>query len=279
MGQTRFFVRDDDVGPLTPALAFFVTTFLTRGVPVSYQIIPAKFTADCAAFLIAAWRDNPRLVEFGQHGLHHEMRLGTRTLTREFGPELSYGEQLSTIAEGRDIMRQRLGGEAPIVAFTPPRHKFNRDTVVAAAAAGYRVFSAACYPTARHQMAYELGRRLGLGSVGHQGISYHGAARPEADLIEMSISIAVDNGRRRQRSSAEIIAALEHAARATDHVGLMFHHEVYADPEGASELGSIADRIAACAEGRSELLSDVAATLRSSPRRRRGFQLHMSLSR
>jgi hypothetical protein len=53
----------------------------------------------------------------------------------------------------------------------------------------------------------------------------------------------VDNGRRITCGAAALPAALEAAAARTDAVGLMFHHAVYADPAGRSELDEIAARL------------------------------------
>ena len=259
---THFFVRDDDVGALTPELVAFVNAFVARRIPVSYQIIPARLTDDCAEFLLSALRAHPDLIEFGQHGLNHQLRLGRRVVAREFGPERTYQQQSSDIELGLEILRTRLGTEAPITVFTPPQHKFNRDTIKAVAAVGHRTFSAACYPTPHHQFAYRLGRRFGLSSVRHQGISYHGARRPEAALVELSISIAVDDGRRRRLSPDRTPAALARSARSSGFVGLMFHHDVYGDEAGKTELEAIADQLAAWPSGGFQLLGDLAGAAR-----------------
>lgn len=239
----RYFIRDDDVDELTPALRMFMEAFIARGIPVSYQIIPGALTAECAEYLLGLERAHPDLIEFGQHGLHHRMVLRGKALKREFGPERSLSQQSQDIEEGLRILRERLGADRPITIFTPPQHKFDRNTLIAAAAAGHQVFSAACYPSRHHQLAYALGRRLGLSSIRHHGISYHGRERPEAPLQEISISIAVDNGRKITCPAPELDAALDRAAQHADTVGLMFHHKVYAnEPE---QLAAIVAQLAA----------------------------------
>ncbi|HXU99995.1 MAG TPA: DUF2334 domain-containing protein [Caulobacteraceae bacterium] len=258
----RYFVRDDDVGPLTPELASFVGAFVARRIPVSYQIIPARLTIECAEFLLTVQRAHPTLIEFGQHGLNHEMQLGRRMVAREFGPERSYQQQSDDIKFGLEILRTRLGPTTPIKVFTPPQHKFNADTIRAVAAAGHSTFSAACYPTAHHQLAYGLGRRLGLSSVGYQGISYHGVRRPEADMVELSISIPADNGRRRRLSALQTPAALHRATHSSGYVGLMFHHAVYGDEKERAELEAIADQLVAWEGGEFRLLGALAAVVR-----------------
>ena len=236
--RVRYFLRDDDIGELTDALRAFVETFVSRKLPVSYQIIPARLTEDCAAYLLEVERNHPELIEFGQHGLRHEMTLRGKRLKREFGPERSLDQQQADIAEGQRILADRLGRR--LVLFTPPQHKFDRNTVTAAAAAGHKVFSAACYATPHHRLAYGLGRRLGLSSIAHHGISYHGGVRPEAPLAEISISIAVDNGRRITTGADALPAAIAEAEAGSDLVGLMFHHAVYAGPEGRAALDALA---------------------------------------
>jgi hypothetical protein len=253
----RYFVRDDDIGELTPALKHFVATFVRLSIPVSYQIIPALLTEECATYLAGISRDYPDLIEFGQHGLRHRMNVRGKELKREFGPERSAAEQSSDIVEGLKMLHEKLRPDRPISLFTPPQHKFDRRTVQAIAAAGHTTFSAACYPTLHHRAAYTVGRSLGLSSLRHHGISYHGRRRPEANVRELSISIAVDNGRRITCPAEHLDAALKRAARHTDVVGLMFHHAVYS--AAPSQLEAIADRLAAHSADRFHLLGRLAA--------------------
>lgn len=243
-GPVRYFVRDDDVGALTDPLVGFVETFVSRQIPVSYQIIPARLTEECAQFLLAAAKAHPGLVEFGQHGLRHEMTVKGRRLKREFGPERTLDEQRSDILEGLKILRERLGPDVNVETFTPPQHKYDRSTLLAAAAAGHRIFSAACYPSRRHRLAYGLGRALGLASIRHHGISYHNRLRPEAPLFEMSIAIDVDDGKRRKLSAGGLPAAMATAAARSDAVGLMFHHALYDSASERAELAALADAMA-----------------------------------
>jgi hypothetical protein len=249
----RCFVRDDDVGELTDEFRAFAEVFASQGIPVSYQIIPARFTAACADYLLALHRKHPGLIGFGQHGLHHRMVLKGRELKREFGPERSLQEQTQTIADGLQLLRQRLGEDSVIRVFTPPQHKFNGDTVRAAASAGHQVFSAACYPTLHHQLAYAMGRRLGLSSILHHGLSYNGEIRPEAPIREVSIAIDVDDGKRRKYDAAAVETAMR-VLSAQPEIGLMFHHALYVGPEGRRDLESIASRLAAYGRNRFALL-------------------------
>jgi hypothetical protein len=243
-GEMRLFVRDDDVGALTDALRFFVETFAEREIPVSYQVIPARFTQEAADYMLDTWRRHPELIEFGQHGLTHEMTVRGRRTLREFGPERSAAEQKEVISQGLALLRTRLGGEPEIRTFTPPRHKYDGATVAAAAAAGHSVFSAAYYPSRHHQLAYRIGRVLGISSIRHHGISYHGRQRPEAAVTEVSIAVDVDDGITLLHRADETAAAISRAAARSDIVGLMFHHEIYKDPALRAELVAIADGLA-----------------------------------
>jgi hypothetical protein len=255
-----YFVRDDDVGELTDELKLFAETFAAVGIPVSYQIIPSRFTQACAEYLLSLQRQHPHLIDFGQHGLHHRMILKGKELKREFGPERSLADQAETIKLGRELLRQRLGAAATVEVFTPPQHKFDGNTVKAAAAAGHRIFSAACYPTLHHQLAYAIGRGLGVGNVGCHGISYDGHMRPEAPIAEVSIAIDVDDGRRRKRDAVDVEHRLCAVAPRRRHVGLMFHHALYAAPEARQELASIAACLARFGSDRFGRLRSVAAS-------------------
>jgi hypothetical protein len=241
--DVRFFIRDDDIGELTDALRAFVAVFVARRLPVSYQIIPARLSNDCASFLLDTARDHPDLIEVGQHGLAHQMMLRGKVLKREFGPERDLAAQSADIAQGAKMLRERLGAVWPIDIFTPPQHKFDGNTVRAAAAAGHRIFSAARYPTPHHRLAYAAGGLLRLSSIFHHGISYHDGPRPEAEMREVSIAIAVDDGRERLLGARDIAGAMKKAARHTRTVGLMFHHALYETAADQADLAAIADAL------------------------------------
>lgn len=256
LNGTRLFVRNDDVGALTDVLRHFVETFLRLQVPVSYQIIPARLTEECAGWLRARWLEHPDLIEFGQHGLEHQMVVRGRHLLREFGPERSLADQMSTVEAGRDRLRQMMGEDVPIPVFTPPQHKYDHNTIKAVASAGYRILSAAAYPSPHHQLAYSIGRALGWSSIRHHGISHHLAMRPEAPLYEISIAVAVDDGRSIRTPANKMSRAVTKAAAHSDVVGLMFHHEIY---QGRlQELDAIAAAVAALGTQRHRLLSRLA---------------------
>jgi hypothetical protein len=255
-----YFVRDDDVGELTDELRAFVDAFVRRSLPVSYQIIPAQLTQPCADYLANLERAHPELIEFGQHGLNHRMSLGGRTLLREFGPERSYGEQRADIERGLRMLQARLARERPITLFTPPQHKYDANTIKAAAAVGHRVFSAAYYPSSRHQLAYALGRRFGMSAIRHHGISHHGERRPEADIDEVSISIDVDDGKVLRFPADRIEAAVQRAEHRTALVGFMFHHAIYSGPDGRRRLEAIADRLVELGAAKFSKLGELAAS-------------------
>jgi hypothetical protein len=254
--NARIFVRNDDVGARTEALTRFVRLFLDRRIPVSYQVIPAKLTRECADWLRELWREHPDLIEFGQHGLNHEMILRGQHLLREFGPERDLPEQMAIVAEGRSRLQQMMGADIPIRVFTPPQHKYDRNTVKAVTANGFEIFSAAAYPSPHHRLAYAVGRMLGRSSIRHHGISHHESIRPEAPIRELSIAIAVDDGRRLQVPAGRLPMAIARAAKTSRNVGLMFHHEVYASRP--DELERLADTLASLAPGRLALLGQLA---------------------
>lgn len=229
MADTRYFIRNDDVGARTPELISFVEAFLTAQLPVSYQVIPKKLTPDCARWLRNLQALHPHLIEFGQHGLRHEMIVRGKRVWREFGPERCYGAQRADIVCGKAMLEDQLGA---ISLFTPPQHKYDRNTLLALERSGFRQFSAATYPTLPYRTAYALGRTLRRSSFGQHGISRHGGVRDDARLFELSISIAIDNGGVIKIQPSNLRAHADQAAEHTDMVGFMLHHHVY---EGAAE--------------------------------------------
>jgi hypothetical protein len=256
---TTLFLRDDDIGQLTPAALEFIGLFRSRGIPVSYQVIPAHLTDECATFLRNFHRDKPGLVEIGQHGLEHEMHIGGRRLSWEFGRELDYATQRAVIAEGRRIMTAKLGAAFDGRMFTPPRHRFNADTVRAAADEGFSIFSAAAYADGPRRLVYAIAKALRLGTLGNRGVAYHPGSRPEASIRELSIAIAVDNGPPRSRRVADLLGQIDRAASVSPIVGLMFHHAAWGTQDGARFLGELADALLGRRDTRIALPRDIVA--------------------
>lgn len=236
---TRIFLRDDDVATLTPALTHFVTRFASAGLPVSYQIIPEKFTPEAADFMLAERAKAPALIEFGQHGLRHEMQVRGKTEYHEFGPERSYAQQLADIEEGKALLRDRLGEGEQLQIFTPPRHRYDRNTLKALKATGFSVLSASSYTRPKHRAAYAVGRMLGLTNLGRRGVPWHERIRPDCGLFELSVAVGVDDGDYTVGTVDEVMAEVAHARRHTSTVGVLFHHQVFAQPEGVAHLDAV----------------------------------------
>jgi hypothetical protein len=243
-GPARIFIRDDDVGALTPEFQRFFQLFYDRELPVSYQIIPERLTAECAKFLLKAWKKRPDLVEFGQHGLRHQMMVRGKLEFYEFGPERNYNQQFQDIAEGRALLRKHLG-EVPVEIFTPPRHRYNRDTVTALAKQGFSIFSASSYVSAKHRLAYGVARSLRLSSVGARGVPYHGRKRPDSGLHEFSIAVAADDGGNPLGGPTSVAQGVARAREKESAVGVMFHHQAYAGAAREAHLREVIDGLCA----------------------------------
>lgn len=240
---TRIFIRDDDVGELTPALKVFSQTFARRGLPVSYQIIPERLTDECAAYLRDLRAEFPGLVELGQHGLRHQMMVRGKLEFYEFGPERTYDQQFADIQEGTDLLRTRLGDDSASRIFTPPRHRFNRDTLRAARALGFRVLSSSNYTRTIYRAAYLVGRTLRMTNLGRPGVSYHGGVRPDSGLFEMSIAVGVDNGPDIVGTVDSTVEAVIQARPFARDLGILFHHMAYAGDGGSQFLEDLLDRV------------------------------------
>jgi len=235
--DNRYFIRNDDVGARTPALVRYVETFLRAELAVSYQVIPLRLTCECARWLSDLQSHHPDLIEFGQHGLKHEMNVRGKRVWREFGPERSAAEQLHAIRLGKDIIEDALG---PVTIFTPPQHKYDRNTLLAAHVVGHQILSAASYTHFAYRSAYALGCAANVSSLRHHGLSRHGRTRSDAPLLELSISIAIDNGGKVTTPPSQLAVRLAHATHIHRIVGVMTHHEVYAEqPELLSALAAI----------------------------------------
>lgn len=265
MDGLTLFLRDDDVGPRDAAIERFVGIFLARGLPVSYQIIPARLTAESADWLAGLAWAHPGLIEFGQHGHTHEMMVKGKREWYEFGPERDRAAQQAVIAEGRARLQALLGDAWTGRLFTPPRHRFDRNTLAALADEGFSILSASSYPGLVHRLAYGLGSALGRTNLGRGGVSHHGRVRPEAPILELSISVAVDHGAPVERRVEDVLADIGRARRVSPIVGLMFHHQAWARPGGVAFLESLADRLAALPATRVATLGAIADSLQRAP--------------
>ncbi len=253
MDATRYFIRNDDVGARTPALIACVETFLRAELPVSYQVIPEKLTPECGRWLRELQAAHPHLIEFGQHGLRHEMVVRGKRVWREFGPERCYAAQLADIVSGKAILEDRLG---PITLFTPPQHKYDGNTLRALERSGFETLSAASYPTRGHRVAYAIGRALGRSSFGPHGVSRHGGWRSDARLFEASVSVAIDDGGALRLLPGQIATQAGIAARQTSLVGFMLHHHVFASQ--IPMLAAFADKLRLLDTHRFSRIADLA---------------------
>ena len=261
---TTIFIRDDDIGAWTPGAAAFVDTFRSRAIPVSYQVIPALLTQECADKLRAIHAETPELIELGQHGLEHRMTVGGKQLSHEFGRERDYTTQRAVIRKGREMMTSLLGPAFDGRMFTPPRHRFNRHTVIAAADEGFDIFSAASYCDRPRQLVYRVGRSLGLGSIANRGVSYHPEQRPEASIRELSIAVAVDDGAPRSRRVGDVMGEINRAAKHSTIVGLMLHHEAWHSNTGRQFLDELASFLVERSDLRIALPRDLVARSRAT---------------
>lgn len=262
--MTTIFLRDDDAGSLTPELLQFVEVFEHARLPVSYQVIPAKLTDECAAFLRGRRAAHPALFEFGQHGLTHRVAIGGVMHNHEFGPETGYAEQARIIGEGRAMLDGKLGDAWDGALFTPPQHKFDRNTLRALAANGFTILSASAYVTPKHRIAYAIGRTLGRTTIRGGGVSWHGRTRPEAPLIELSIGVVVDAGEPLERDIDKVMAEIAAARRVTPWVGLMFHHQAWPGPGKRAWLELLAQRLKALDGVRFATIGDAARESRAA---------------
>jgi hypothetical protein len=255
---TTIFLRDDDAGGLTPELTQFAAVFEAASLPVSYQIIPDKLTDECAAWIKARKAAAPALYEFGQHGMTHHTMVGGVLKNHEFGPERGYDEQRDLIEQGRAILDAKVSGAWNRDLFTPPQHKFTRDTLRALAASGYKLLSGASYTDPVRRAAYVIGRLLGRTTIKGGGVSWHGRTRPEAPLTELSIGVAVDEGSPLDRDLDAVMADVARARRQTPWVGLMFHHQAWPGESKRMWLEALAARLKALDGVRFATLGEIA---------------------
>lgn len=259
--HAQIFLRDDDIGELTPELLGFMDIFAGSGLPVSYQVIPALLTEGCAAELRGRRTATCKLYEFAQHGLTHEMSVNGRRVFYEFGPERTYQQQLEIIQLGQALLEERLGEHFNRAVFTPPQHKYDRNTLTALKASGVQVLSASMYRDPLRRTVNGLARTLGLSSLGNKGVSRHGMVRRDVPLLELSITVVVDDATTRMQRADAVVAAIEEARRSTPIVGLMFHHAAYKTGADRAFLTELAERLGNLPNASFHLIGDLADSM------------------
>ncbi len=159
-----FFLRCDDAARPDRDFLRVLRLFKAAGLPLSCAVIPAASGAPLARLLASEAAAGARL-EALQHGLTHADHGGNRYLKHEFGPSRAYAEQRRDIASGRRLMR-RLFGRLFTPVFVPPFHAYNRDTLRALAALGFKALSASWRPERLPSGLKFLGTRVTVNEYG-----------------------------------------------------------------------------------------------------------------
>lgn len=244
MSATTVFFRDDDVGEMTAELEQVQQLFLDAGVPVNYQVIPVWLDAAAAAELVARRREHPELVHLNQHGFRHEQVLRGKRRWSEFAGGRPYEDQRADIDAGRARLQELLGEAVDVGVFTPPNHKYDRNTLRALQQGGVEILSSSFYPSAAPQLVYRAGRLARRTAVLGRAVSAHGGVRPEVPLYELSISVRLDDdGGNLTGGVAEWLNGFQAARARTDRVGFMLHHAAFRDDAGRTSLGDLVRRL------------------------------------
>lgn len=241
--MTRVFFRDDDVGDLTPPLEWFIELFVGREIPVNYQVVPTFLTNESIAYLRQCVSSYGNLVALHQHGLRHSQEIRGTRVWSEFANNRPLAEQQHDIREGRNILNQAFQDGFDPSVFTPPQHKYDRNTLRALRDEGVLVLSASTHVSLPHRIVYAFGRRVGLTSVRSRGISWHGQQRPDVGLYELSVSVFADNGGHRVQNMDALLQQFAVARRRFNDVGIMLHHQVWRNSEDQDFLKRFLDRL------------------------------------
>lgn len=249
----ELFVRCDDVADDSPGLATVAAVMRDVAVPCAWACIPSRLTAAAVDRLAVVPGSS-----LHQHGWTHQ-RIGADGVDTE--DELpgypDRASQRAAIVRGRQVMLDLVGRRAPDVldldTFTPPRHRYTRDTLLILHELGVRRLSAGVYHDLPSRVVYALARPFGVVSLGGRGISAHDRTSvvgvPSPRPVEISVSVNIDldrQGRPREVDVDGVLAEIESSARRTSTVGLMLHHDTYAGrPDRADALRRVLEAAAA----------------------------------
>ncbi|TWT51707.1 hypothetical protein KOR42_33930 [Thalassoglobus neptunius] len=241
--MTRIFFRDDDVGDLTEPLERFVSLFLERELPVNYQVVPEFLTDAGVNFIVEKQRSNSNLIRLNQHGLKHSQLLKGKHSWSEFAGGRPYEDQLRDIQTGRQILEERFGSSFDGSIFTPPQHKYDRNTLKALKATGFETLSASYYPNTKNETIYRVGKLLGFSSLQSRGISRHGETRSDCGLYELSVSVFADDGSHRVEKLEALLEQVSNARSRVNDVGVMLHHPAWVTEKDFDFLNRFLDQL------------------------------------
>jgi peptidoglycan/xylan/chitin deacetylase (PgdA/CDA1 family) len=247
---TRLFLRCDDVAGDTDGLAAVADVLRDVSLPCAWACIPKRLTADAVDRLAAVPGTS-----LHQHGWSHERIQADGTDTEDELPGYAdLGAQRDALRRGRQVMTDLVGGRAPecldLETFTPPRHRYDRDTLTILRELGVRRLSAGIYHDLPSRVVYAVARRLGVVSIGGRGVSAHDrpSVAGEPSIVEVSVSVNIDlarDGSPRDVVVDEVLREIEDAERRTSTVGLLLHHETYTGrADRADALRRLLDAVA-----------------------------------
>lgn len=242
------FVRVDDVTDLTPGLRAVVSTLLQAGIAANYAVIPKRLTQAAADYLRELRRRHPGMIELNQHGFCHEQMIRGKQRWSEFAGSRPYAEQLTAIAQGRHLLVRVLEDDFGGSVFVPPSHKYDENTLDAVEACGFTILSAACYSPPWARVYYVLGAKLRTINLLRHRVSYHCRTIPRHDLLEVSVAIDVDmeqrwNGAYRIKTAPRLTREFARSRGCQPVVGIMLHHEMYADATKLRTLSTFLDTL------------------------------------
>jgi hypothetical protein len=228
------FVRVDDVTDLTPGLRAVGATLLQAGIAANYAVIPKRLTQAAADYMRALRRRHPGMIELNQHGFCHEQMIRGKQRWSEFAGGRPYAEQVAAIAQGRNILLRMLRDDFGGSVFVPPSHKYDENTLAAVEACGFTILSAASYSSPWARVYYAFGAQVRTINLLRHRVSYHCRTIPRHDLLEVSVAIDVDmeqrwNGAYRIKTAPRLMREFERSRGCQPVVGIMLHHEMYAD--------------------------------------------------
>lgn len=244
-GRTVVFFRDDDMGCLLEPLRNVMQVLREGGVPCSYEAVPEVLTSEVARMALQEKEKAPELIDFHQHGLRHSRLVAGVVDYAEFGGERPLADQEQDIGLGRRLLREKLGEAFDGDVFTPPCHKYDRNTLRALQNVGIRTLSAGVRTSLPARVYYGAGRALRRVDWLGRRVSYHGRRIPGTRLSELSTCIDFDlaDGEARARGVDEQWQRFEVCRRRLAIVGVNLHHASYGDAAKVETLRAFVQRL------------------------------------
>lgn len=228
--RKKIFFRNDDIrDSLDSSLIELTRLFISHKVPVAHAVEPANVSSEVVNWLLQKKTEHPDLIEIIQHGFDHN--IGNRGIKMEFGGNRGFEDQLIDVKKGVELMNTYFG-DLWTPVFTFPYGTYNRDSLKAISACGYKVLSSKIKFSASARLKNIAGKAMGIDEFCGKHIQYHPGLRKEYGFREISVSANLIKSYTAYNTAIhfsleELTDQILLAGKHTNIIGILLHHRFH----------------------------------------------------